>query len=155
MKRLLVMYFALAIGCSAYAQNTIDTLKTDTLKKKKILIEDSWSNKKKKAKTKQTFQKFEHQDTMKVEFMNRDVVKAVETEGGAKIKVVRLENLLIRKAVIQLKLGLVESRLTLLMVGTEPELRLRKYILGIRIRINSLWKKNLNLEDTGQDLKWG
>ncbi|RKE03122.1 outer membrane beta-barrel protein [Marinifilum flexuosum] len=87
MKKLLVMYFALAIGCSAYAQNTIDTLKTDTLKKKKILIEDSWSNKKKKAKTKQTFQKFEHQDTMKVEFMNRDVVKAVETEGGAKIKV--------------------------------------------------------------------
>ncbi|MCY1634638.1 outer membrane beta-barrel protein [Marinifilum sp. D737] len=87
MKKLLVMYFALAIGCSAYAQNTIDTLKTDTLKKKKILIEDSWSNKKKKAESKHTFQKTVDQDTMKVEFMNRDVVKAVETEGGAKIKV--------------------------------------------------------------------
>lgn len=87
MKKLLVMYFALAIGCSAYAQNTIDTLKTDTLKKKKILIEDSWSNKKKKAETKHTFQKTVDQDTMKVEFMNRDVVKAVQTEKGGKIKV--------------------------------------------------------------------
>ncbi|MDQ2179358.1 outer membrane beta-barrel protein [Marinifilum sp. D714] len=90
MKKLLVMYFALAIGCSAYAQNTIDTLKTDTLKKKKILIEDSWSNKKKKAKTKKTFQQFEHQDTMKVEFMNKDVVKAVQTEKGGKVKVGRI-----------------------------------------------------------------
>ncbi|GAB7089027.1 outer membrane beta-barrel protein [Marinifilum fragile] len=90
MKKLLVMYFALAIGCSAYAQNTIDTLKTDTLKKKKILIEDSWSNKKKKAKTKKTFQQIEHQDTMKVEFMNKDVVKAVQNEKGGKVKVGRI-----------------------------------------------------------------
>ncbi|MCT4601556.1 MAG: PorT family protein [Marinifilum sp.] len=87
MKKLLVMYFALAVSFGAYTQNTIDTLKTDTLKKKKILIEDSWSNKKQKVKTKHTWEKSESQDTMKVQFMNKDVVKAVETDGGAKVKV--------------------------------------------------------------------
>jgi hypothetical protein len=89
MKKLLVMYFALAIGFGAYAQNTIDTLKTDTLKKKKILIKDSWSDKKEKAKEKKThtWNQTESQDTMKVEFMNKDVVKAVQTDKGAKVKV--------------------------------------------------------------------
>lgn len=51
------------------------------------MIEDSWSNKKEKAKTNKTWQKSESQDTMKVEFMNKDVVKAVQTNNGAKVKV--------------------------------------------------------------------
>ncbi|WP_421921091.1 outer membrane beta-barrel protein [Marinifilum sp.] len=88
MKKLLVMCFALVVGFGAYAQHTIDTLKTDTLKKKKVLIKDSWSNKKEKANEKKThtLHKADSQDTVKVEFMNKNVVKAVQTDKGAKVK---------------------------------------------------------------------
>ena len=89
MKKLLLLCIIIAICLGGNAQNVVDTLKTDTLKKKKILIEDSWSNKKKKSgkKTTTKIYRTSEADTTKVEFMNKDLVKVVEDEKGTKVKV--------------------------------------------------------------------
>ena len=100
------------------AQVAVDTVKTDSIKKK-VLIEDSWSSKKKKSETKvktettsETFTGF-GEDTTKVKFMNRDVVKVVEDEKGVKAKIGKIGGMALAS-------------------------EFRKYIHGIQIRINSL-----------------
>jgi hypothetical protein len=91
MKKLLLIGIAAVLCFNGYAQNAIDTLQTDTIKKKKVIIKDSWSNKKKapkkEVKKKKTVYQYHEGDTVKVEFMNKDIVKVVEEENGAKVKV--------------------------------------------------------------------
>lgn len=88
MKRILLIFLACTVCLGTYAQNTIDTLKTDTVKKK-IIIKDNWSNKKEKVKPekKNVYYHSTNSDTTKVEFMNKDLVKVVELENGGKVKV--------------------------------------------------------------------
>lgn len=92
MKKLLLLTLSVILTLGINAQEVIDTLQRDTLKKK-ILIEDSWSNKKKKkTETKNTTKEIirvttTHDDTTKVKFMKKDLVKVVETEGGVKAKI--------------------------------------------------------------------
>lgn len=79
------MAFMFAFGINA--QEVVDTLKKDTLKEK-VLIEDSWSNKKSKTKEQINTQSWERQvDTTKVKFLKKDLVKMVEDDKGIKAKI--------------------------------------------------------------------
>nr|WP_320117798.1 outer membrane beta-barrel protein [uncultured Marinifilum sp.] len=93
MKRLFIISLAISLCSGTFAQNSTDTLKNDTIKKK-IIVKDSWSNKKEKkhfekkqSENQNIFIRKEEQDTVKVEFMNKDLIKAVEDGNGAKVKV--------------------------------------------------------------------
>ena len=99
MKKILFTLITLFTFVGVHAQNVADTLATDTIKKKKILIEDSWSKKKEKAKSQRTTHKYRNSrkiykrkrnynsDTTKVDFMNKNIVKVVDDNNGTKIKV--------------------------------------------------------------------
>jgi hypothetical protein len=74
------------------AQVATDTLNTDSLKKKKIIIEDNWS--KKKTVKKPTYRAPEfhkkkniYSDTTEVKVLNKDFIKVVENSRGTKISV--------------------------------------------------------------------
>jgi len=89
MKKIFLLCMASLLVFGVNAQQVVDTLKTDTIKKK-ILIEDSWSNKKKKSETKDKFntQVWETKsDTTKLKFMEKDLMKVVEDEKGIKAKI--------------------------------------------------------------------
>jgi len=83
------MAFMVVFGINA--QELVDTLKTDTIKRKKILIEDSWSNKKEKSDVKNKTNTPTYwntsADTTKVKFLEKDVVKVVEDDKGVKAKI--------------------------------------------------------------------
>jgi len=95
MKRYLLLTLSLILALGSQAQVATDTLKNDSLKKKKVIIEDNWSNKKKKPvkkpeyrapksykKTKSTFS-----DTTEVKVLNKDFLKVVENSKGTKVSV--------------------------------------------------------------------
>lgn len=89
MKKIFLVGMAIALVFGVRAQEVVDSLKTDTLKKK-VLIEDSWSSKKRKSESKDNVntQIGEAQaDTTKVQFMKKDLVKLVENENGVKAKI--------------------------------------------------------------------
>lgn len=77
------------------AQESIDSLQRDSLKKK-ILIDDSWSNQKEESaveeKTKDSFWE-SSSDTTKLKFMEKDMVKVVESENGVKAKIGKIGKL--------------------------------------------------------------
>jgi hypothetical protein len=89
MKKIFLLCIAVVLVFGVNAQEVVDTLKTDTLKKK-VLIEDSWSNKKKKSETKEKIstQNWETKaDTTKVKFLEKDLIKVVEDDKGIKAKI--------------------------------------------------------------------
>lgn len=92
MKKLLLLSIAFLLVFGINAQVVVDTVKTDSIKKK-VLIEDSWSSKKKKSDTKNRTEtiykvtKSYGEDTTKVKFMKKDVVKVVESDNGIKAKI--------------------------------------------------------------------
>ncbi|MDQ1771759.1 outer membrane beta-barrel protein [Labilibaculum sp. A4] len=89
MKKIFLLCMAFVLVFGSNAQEVADTLKTDTIKKK-ILIEDSWSNQKKKSEKKETVktQSWETTaDTTKVKFLEKDLVKVVEDDKGIKAKI--------------------------------------------------------------------
>ncbi len=92
MKRYLLFTLALILTIGSQAQVTTDTLKTDSLKKKKIIIKDNWS--KKKTVKKPTYRAPEfhkkkniYSDTTKVKVLNKDFIKVVENSKGTKVSV--------------------------------------------------------------------
>jgi len=92
MKRFLLLSLALILALGSQAQVVSDTLKTDSLKKKKIIIEDNWSNKKKKPVKKPEYRspahkKNTHADTADIKILNRDFLQVVDSEKGTKVKV--------------------------------------------------------------------
>jgi hypothetical protein len=94
MKRYLLLTLALILALGTQAQVVTDSLKTDSLKKKKIIIEDNWSNKKKKPVKKPTYRapefkktKNTYSDTTEVKVLNRDFLQVVENSKGTKVKV--------------------------------------------------------------------
>ncbi len=93
MKRYLLFTLALILTLGSQAQVATDTLKTDSLKKKKIIIQDNWS-KKKTVKKKPTYRAPEFQkkkniysDTTEVKVLNKDFLKVVENSKGTKVSV--------------------------------------------------------------------
>lgn len=95
MKRYLLLTLALILTLGTQAQVATDSLKTDSLKKKKIIIEDNWSNKKKKPVKKPEYRapefnkkkKSAYSDTTEVKVLNKDFLKVVETPKGTKVSV--------------------------------------------------------------------
>ncbi len=94
MKKYLLLTLALILTIGSQAQVATDTLKTDSLKKKKIIIQDNWS-KKKTVKKKPTYRAPEFQkrkkniysDTTEVKVLNKDFLKVVENSKGTKVSV--------------------------------------------------------------------
>ena len=91
MKRYLLLALALILTLGSQAQVVTDSLKTDSLKKKKIIIQDNWSNKK-TVKKKPTYRAPEFQqkkniysDTTDVKMLNKDFLKVVENGNGTKV----------------------------------------------------------------------
>lgn len=96
MKKFLMLCLVIFVFSGLEAQNVRDTLKTDSLKKKKILIEDSWSNKPTESKiiksdTNNT--PMHDSDTTKLKFMRKDIIKVVEEDRGAKVKIGKIGKL--------------------------------------------------------------
>lgn len=98
MKRYLLLTLALILAIGSQAQVAIDSLKTDSLKKKKIIIQDNWS-KKKTVKKKPTYRAPEfkkknntYSDTTEVKVLNKDFLKVVENSKGTKISVRNFAN---------------------------------------------------------------
>jgi len=95
MKRYLLLILALILALGTQAQVVTDSLKTDSLKKKKIIIEDNWSNKKKKPVKKPEYRapkvykkkKSTFSDTTEVKVLNKDFIKVVENSKGTKVSV--------------------------------------------------------------------
>jgi len=94
MKKYLLLTLALILALGSQAQVATDSLKTDSLKKKKIIIEDNWSNKKKKPVKKPTYRAPEFQknkktysDTTEVKVLNKDFLQVIENSKGTKVKV--------------------------------------------------------------------
>ena len=94
MKRYLLLTLAIILTLGTQAQVVSDSLKTDSLKKKKIIIEDNWSNKKKKPVKKPTYRAPEFQnkkrtysDTTDVKVLNKNFIQVVENPRGTKVKV--------------------------------------------------------------------
>lgn len=89
MKNIFLLILAFTIGFGVKAQQIVDTVKTDTVKKK-VLIEDSWSNKpQKNTKSNKSDHSIHHSnelDTTKVQFLNKDLIKVVDDENGTKLK---------------------------------------------------------------------
>jgi hypothetical protein len=98
MKKYLLLTLALILTIGSQAQVATDTLKTDSLKKKKIIIQDNWS-KKKTVKKKPTYRapefhkrKRTNSDTTEVKVLNKDFLKVVETSKGTKVSVRNFAN---------------------------------------------------------------
>ena len=98
MKKLLLLSIAFLLVFRINAQVAVDTVKNDSIKKK-VLIEDSWSSKKKKKdihnRTEVIYRvtKNNGEDTTKVKFMKKDVVKVVESRNGIKAKIGKIGKL--------------------------------------------------------------
>lgn len=95
MKKILLVCISFMLLSAGKAQESIDSLQRDSLKNK-ILIDDSWSNQKKKSAVKEkTDNQFwqSSSDTTKVKFMEKDVVKVVENENGVKAKIGKIGKL--------------------------------------------------------------
>ncbi|MGZ2368962.1 outer membrane beta-barrel protein [Ancylomarina sp. YFZ004] len=86
MKRYLLFTLALILTIGSQAQVATDTLKSDSLKKKKIIIQDNWS-KKKTVKKKNVYS-----DTTEVKVLNKDFLKVVENSKGTKVSVRNFAN---------------------------------------------------------------
>jgi len=98
MKKYLLLTLALILTIGSQAQVATDSLKTDSLKKKKIIIQDNWS-KKKTVKKKPTYRAPEfkkknntYSDTTEVKVLNKDFLKVVENSKGTKISVRNFAN---------------------------------------------------------------
>jgi len=98
MKKYLFLTLALILAIGSQAQVATDSLKSDSLKKKKIIIQDNWS-KKKAIKKKPTYRAPEFQqkkninsDTTEVKVLNKDFLKVVETSRGTKVSVRNFAN---------------------------------------------------------------
>ncbi|MCZ4693428.1 PorT family protein [Ancylomarina euxinus] len=93
MKRYLLLTLVLILALGTQAQVVTDSLKTDSLKKKRIIIEDNWSNKKKKPVNKPEYRATEfkkkstYSDTTEVKVLNKDFLKVVENSKGTKVSV--------------------------------------------------------------------
>ncbi|MRT92301.1 outer membrane beta-barrel protein [Ancylomarina sp. 16SWW S1-10-2] len=98
MKRYLLLALALILTIGSQAQVVTDSLKTDSLKKKKIIIQDNWSNKK-TVKKKPTYRATEFQqkkniysDTTDVKVLKKDFLKVVENSNGTKVSLRNFAN---------------------------------------------------------------
>ncbi|MDE5422965.1 PorT family protein [Ancylomarina sp. DW003] len=95
MKQFLLLSLAVILALGSQAQVVTDTLKNDSIKKKKIIIEDNWSNKKKKPVKKPEYRaptvykkkKSTYSDTTSVKVLNKDFIKVVENSKGTKVSV--------------------------------------------------------------------
>ncbi|RUT78812.1 outer membrane beta-barrel protein [Ancylomarina longa] len=96
MKKFLMICLSFSLCSILQAQNVQDTLQSDSLKKKNILIEDSWSTKPQKHEIvkKDSFHiSTNNSDTTKLKFMKKNIVKVVEEDNGAKIKIGKIGKL--------------------------------------------------------------
>ncbi|RXQ89036.1 PorT family protein [Ancylomarina salipaludis] len=94
MKKYLLILFALILALGSQAQVAKDSLKTDSIKKKKIIIEDNWSNKKQKKAKRPEYRAPESQkkntaykDTTDIKVLNKDFIQVMESGKGTKVKI--------------------------------------------------------------------
>jgi len=94
MKRYLLILFALILTLGSQAQVANDSLKTDSIKKKKIIVEDNWSNKKQKKAKRPEYRAPEskkrntiYKDTTDIKVLNKDFIQVMESGKGTKVKV--------------------------------------------------------------------
>ena len=94
MKKYLLLTLSLILVIGSQAQVVSDTLKNDSIKRKKIIIEDNWSKKKKKPIKKPEYRAPENKkrtsvyaDTSEVQVLNKDFLQVIETGKGTNVKV--------------------------------------------------------------------